>query len=277
MRRSSAPPTARPTSSVIDLSLPVMDGWETTRRLPGECGGAIAGHVVLTRHVLHRHPPRCEDIGSTRPSSKPCLPDALEREMRASWINQPARRAHTGRTDYKIAHARPGSRGRARVGLVLRLSVGRGRPGGPGAAQPERPTVATHAWTVAPGWIEVESGGELDRFEMAPAGPAHPSSPDRACVARSVGSVYGSAIRPPDASSSALATGDRREVARGRRRSSAWPACESCQASSFRPGQRLAAPGRTRRTPDFCSFRVTISVRLRSISTSATRDAAATA
>jgi hypothetical protein len=32
----------------------------------------------------------------------------------------------------------------------------------PHAAQPERPTVATHAGTVAPGWFELESGAEFD-------------------------------------------------------------------------------------------------------------------
>lgn len=32
----------------------------------------------------------------------------------------------------------------------------------PHAVQPERPTVATHAGTVAPGWIEVETGAEFD-------------------------------------------------------------------------------------------------------------------
>jgi hypothetical protein len=30
--------------------------------------------------------------------------------------------------------------------------------------QPERPTVATHAGTVAPGWLELETGGEWDRY-----------------------------------------------------------------------------------------------------------------
>jgi hypothetical protein len=34
----------------------------------------------------------------------------------------------------------------------------------PHAVQPERPTVATHAGTVAPGWLEVEAGVEFDRF-----------------------------------------------------------------------------------------------------------------
>lgn len=33
----------------------------------------------------------------------------------------------------------------------------------PRAVQPERPTVATHAGTVAPGYIELEEGGEWDR------------------------------------------------------------------------------------------------------------------
>ena len=34
----------------------------------------------------------------------------------------------------------------------------------PHAVQPERPTVATHAGTVAPGYMELEEGGEWDRW-----------------------------------------------------------------------------------------------------------------
>lgn len=34
----------------------------------------------------------------------------------------------------------------------------------PHEVQPERPTVATHAGTVAPGWLELEVGGEWDRY-----------------------------------------------------------------------------------------------------------------
>lgn len=34
----------------------------------------------------------------------------------------------------------------------------------PREVQPERPTVATHAGTVAPGWFEIEAGVEHDRF-----------------------------------------------------------------------------------------------------------------
>src|SRR5437016_14100511 len=35
----------------------------------------------------------------------------------------------------------------------------------PHAVQPERPTVATHAGTVARGWVELEEGAEWDRLQ----------------------------------------------------------------------------------------------------------------
>ena len=38
-------------------------------------------------------------------------------------------------------------------------------PQDPHAAQPERPTVATHAGTVAPGWVELEAGVEHDHLD----------------------------------------------------------------------------------------------------------------
>ena len=42
-------------------------------------------------------------------------------------------------------------------------------------AQPERPTVATHAGTVAKGWWEIEAGGEYDRFADHSHGFAAPT------------------------------------------------------------------------------------------------------
>lgn len=38
-------------------------------------------------------------------------------------------------------------------------------PADPRAVQPERPTVATHAYAVAPGILEIETGVEADRFD----------------------------------------------------------------------------------------------------------------
>jgi hypothetical protein len=49
--------------------------------------------------------------------------------------------------------------GVARIALAQTDSAERSR-----AVQPERPTVATHAGTVAPGYIELEEGGEWDRW-----------------------------------------------------------------------------------------------------------------
>ena len=45
----------------------------------------------------------------------------------------------------------------------------------PHAVQPERPTVATHAGTVAPGWLEIETGIERDRFSPAAVGYVTPT------------------------------------------------------------------------------------------------------
>jgi len=43
--------------------------------------------------------------------------------------------------------------------LVARYAAAQGPAApDPHAAQPERPTVATHAYTVAPGWVEIEAG-----------------------------------------------------------------------------------------------------------------------
>lgn len=57
----------------------------------------------------------------------------------------------------------------ALVGLVACVTlpaavVAQTTESNPHDAQPERPSVATHAWTVAPRWIEIEAGTEFDRY-----------------------------------------------------------------------------------------------------------------
>lgn len=50
------------------------------------------------------------------------------------------------------------------VAVLLPLAAAaQERPRAPRAVRPERPTVATHAYAVAPGWMEVEAGVEFDR------------------------------------------------------------------------------------------------------------------
>lgn len=51
--------------------------------------------------------------------------------------------------------------------LVLTARLGAQDTRDPHAVQPERPTVATHAGTVATGWLEVEAGVERDRLGAA--------------------------------------------------------------------------------------------------------------
>ena len=46
----------------------------------------------------------------------------------------------------------------------------------PHAVQPERPTVATHAGTVARGWIELEEGAEWDKFDDGTRGFIAPTN-----------------------------------------------------------------------------------------------------
>jgi hypothetical protein len=82
--------------------------------------------------------------------------------------------------------------------VLLALPALLGAQPNPHAAQPERPTVATHAGTVAAGWLEFESGLELD----------HGSSPDHVATGLLVAkiglashlqlSLFGSVTRPSD-------------------------------------------------------------------------------
>jgi hypothetical protein len=71
----------------------------------------------------------------------------------------------------------------------------------PHAVQPERPTVATHAGTVAPGWIELEWGGEWDRYADHSHGAGIPMVAKIGLGARVQLSVIHTAVSPPDGES----------------------------------------------------------------------------
>jgi hypothetical protein len=72
-----------------------------------------------------------------------------------------------------------GRRWIARAALALAVCSWRTGPAGcqarPHAVQPERPTVATHAGSVAPGWLEIETGVEADRFDDGTRGLSGPT------------------------------------------------------------------------------------------------------
>ena len=71
-----------PAVILMDLSLPVMDGWEATRRLKGDERTRNIPVVALTGHALDGHSREAQDAGCDAYVTKPCLPDALLREVR---------------------------------------------------------------------------------------------------------------------------------------------------------------------------------------------------
>ena len=67
---------------LMDLSLPVMDGWEATRRLKADVRTRNIPVVALTGHVLNDSPQQARDAGCDTFLAKPCLPQDVERKIR---------------------------------------------------------------------------------------------------------------------------------------------------------------------------------------------------
>jgi CheY-like chemotaxis protein len=74
--------TLGPDLIVMDLALPVLDGWEATRQLKqGEATKHIPV-VALTGHALEGHSKRARAAGCDDFLVKPCLPEMLVRKVR---------------------------------------------------------------------------------------------------------------------------------------------------------------------------------------------------
>ena len=67
---------------LMDLSLPVMDGWEATRRLKKDARTKHIPVVALTGHALEGHSEGAKQAGCDAFLPKPCLPDELVAEIR---------------------------------------------------------------------------------------------------------------------------------------------------------------------------------------------------
>lgn len=70
----------RPDLVLMDLGLPVVDGWEATRRIKAETGGAVAV-IALTAHAMQGDRERalaagCDDY-ATKPVDMPRLLDQM--------------------------------------------------------------------------------------------------------------------------------------------------------------------------------------------------------
>jgi two-component system cell cycle response regulator DivK len=66
---------------LMDLSLPVMDGWEATRRLKGDPATAHLVIVALSAHALAAEGDRARQAGCDGFIAKPCLPSDLVAQM----------------------------------------------------------------------------------------------------------------------------------------------------------------------------------------------------
>ena len=73
---------ASPDIILMDLSLPVMDGWEATRRLKADARTASIPVVALTGHALAGISEGAKKAGCDAFVTKPCLPEDLVREIR---------------------------------------------------------------------------------------------------------------------------------------------------------------------------------------------------
>ena len=67
---------------VMDLSLPVMDGWEATRRLKRDPRTKKIPVIALTGHALPEHARAAREAGCDLVITKPCLPDQLMDALR---------------------------------------------------------------------------------------------------------------------------------------------------------------------------------------------------
>jgi two-component system cell cycle response regulator DivK len=72
----------RPNVIIMDLSLPVMDGWEATRRLKADGRTKGIPVIALTGHALSGHSKGALDAGCDAFVAKPCLPDQLVLEIK---------------------------------------------------------------------------------------------------------------------------------------------------------------------------------------------------
>jgi two-component system, cell cycle response regulator DivK len=73
---------------LMDLSLPIIDGWEATRRLKSDERTCAIPVVALTGHALGSLPSG-EKLGCDSFVIKPCLPDALVAEVKRVLAARP--------------------------------------------------------------------------------------------------------------------------------------------------------------------------------------------
>jgi CheY-like chemotaxis protein len=93
---------AHPDIILMDLSLPVMDGWEATRRLKADTRTGDIPVVALTGHALAGVSEGAKRAGCDAFVTKPCLPEDLVREVKRV-LDQTTPRGTKARRSVKYA------------------------------------------------------------------------------------------------------------------------------------------------------------------------------
>jgi CheY-like chemotaxis protein len=79
----------KPDLILMDLSMPVVDGWEATRRLKADSTTKGIPVVALTGHAMTGHSDSAKSAGCDVVITKPCLPHDLIKEIK-KVIGSPA-------------------------------------------------------------------------------------------------------------------------------------------------------------------------------------------
>jgi len=66
---------------LMDISIPVIDGWEATRVLKGEEATAHIPIIALTAHALATDRAKAEEVGCDGYLAKPCEPRRVVAEV----------------------------------------------------------------------------------------------------------------------------------------------------------------------------------------------------
>jgi CheY-like chemotaxis protein len=83
----------QPDIILMDLSLPVLDGWEATRRLKADPETAPITIIALSAHAMAAEEQRAVAVGCDGFIAKPCLPEELVGEVtRHLQLSQALRR-----------------------------------------------------------------------------------------------------------------------------------------------------------------------------------------
>jgi len=94
---------AAPDIILMDLSLPVMDRWEATRRLKADQRTASIPVVALTGHALAGISEGAKKAGCDAFVTKPCLPEDLVREIKRILDASPSSTTKKSRRSGKYA------------------------------------------------------------------------------------------------------------------------------------------------------------------------------